>query len=47
MTEDMEVGFGKKKKAETMTRKRKRDKMEEPYVVIPFKKSSFFKYMSY
>ena len=50
MVKDMEVDFGKKKKkAEgTTTRKRKQDKMEEPFVSIPFKKKSiFFKYLSY
>jgi hypothetical protein len=49
MVKDMEVEFGKKKKETegTTTRKRKRDKMEEPYVVVPFKKSIFFKYLSY
>ena len=49
MVKDMEVEFGKKKKEieGTMTRKRKWDKMEEPSVAIPFKKSLFFKYLSY
>jgi hypothetical protein len=40
-----------KKKKETVgttTRKRKRDKMEEPSTAVPFKKKSiFFKYLSY
>jgi hypothetical protein len=45
----IEVEFGKKKKEKdgTMTRKRKWDKMEEPSVAVPFKQSSFFKYLSY
>jgi hypothetical protein len=49
MVKDIEVEFGKKKKEKegTMTRKRKRDKMEEPFVAVPFKKSIFFKYLSY
>ena len=43
MVKDMEVEFRKKKKEteETMTRKRKWDKMEEPSIAIPFKKSQF------
>ena len=50
MVKDMEVEFGKKKKEKegTMTRKIKRDKMDEPSVAVPFKKKSiFFKYLSY
>jgi hypothetical protein len=49
MVKDMEVKFGKKKEIEgTTIRKRKRDKMEEPSVAIPFKKKSiFFRYLSY
>ena len=50
MVKDMEVKFGKKKKETegTTIRKRKRDKMEEPSVAIPFKKKSiFFNYVSY
>ena len=51
MVKGINVEFGKKKKEEdwTMTRKRKRDKMEEPPVApVPFKKQScFFKYLSY
>ena len=50
MVKDMEVEFGKKKKETegTTTRKRKWDKMEEPSIAVPFKKSSiFFKYLSY
>ena len=50
MVKDMEVEFRKKKKEEdgTMTRKRKRDKMEEPSITVPFKKKSiFFKYLPY
>ena len=49
MVKDMEVKFRKKKKDTegTMTRKRKRDKMDKPFVAIPFKKSIFFKYLSY
>jgi hypothetical protein len=37
----------RRKKEETMTRKRERDKTVESSVIIPFKKSSFFKYLSY
>ena len=50
MVNDMEVEFRKKKKETEgiTTRKRKRDKMEEPSVAIPFKKKSiFFNYVSY
>ena len=49
MVKDMEVEFRKKKKETegTTTRKKKRNKMEEPSVAVPFKKSIFFKYMSY
>jgi len=50
MVKDMEVEFRKKKKDSkgTTTRKRKQDKMKEPFVTIPFKKKSvFFKYLSY
>ena len=49
MVKDMEVEFRKKKKETegTTTRKRKQDKMEESSVTVPFKKSIFFKYLSY
>ena len=49
MVKDMEVEFREKKKETegTTTRKRKWDKMEEPSVVVPFKKSIFFKYLLY
>ena len=51
MVKSIYVEFRKKKKEEdgTKTRKRKRDKMEEPPVApVPFKKlSCFFKYLSY
>ena len=46
MVKGIDVEFGKKKDG-TRTRKRKRDKMEEPPVApVPFKKQScFFKYL--
>jgi hypothetical protein len=49
MVKDMDqVEFGKNKKAPTQGTKRKRDKMEEPSVAVPFKKKSiFFRYLSY
>ncbi|XP_066385300.1 uncharacterized protein [Miscanthus floridulus] len=51
MVKGIDIEFGKKKKEEdwTMTRKRKRDRMEEPPItLVPFKKQScFFKYLSY
>ena len=50
MVKDIEVEFRKKKKDTegTTTRKRERDKMEEPSITVPFKKKSiFFKYLSY
>ena len=43
MVKDIEVKFRKNKKEGNMTRKRKLDKIEEPLVIVPFKKSSFFK----
>jgi len=43
MVKDIEVKFRKKEKEGNTTRKRKWDKMEEPPVIVPFKKSSFFK----
>ena len=51
MVKGIDIEFGKKKKVEdrTMTRKRNRDKMEEPPIApVPFEKQScFFKYLSY
>jgi hypothetical protein len=48
MVKDMDqVEFGKKKKALTQGTKRKWDKMEGPSVAVPFKKSIFFRYLSY
>jgi hypothetical protein len=50
MVKDMELEFRKKKKETkgTMIRKRKRDKMEEPSIAVPFKKKLiFFKYLWY
>ena len=43
MVKDIEVKFRKNKKEGNMTRKRKLDKIEEPPIIVPFKKSSFFK----
>ena len=51
MVQGIDIEFGKKKKEEdgTKTRKRKRDKMDEPPIApVRFKKQScFFKYLSY
>ena len=52
MVKDMDqVEFGKKKKppeeGTKQTRKRKRDQTKEVPAAVPFKKSIFFKYLSY
>jgi hypothetical protein len=42
MMKDIEVKFRKKKKEGNTIRKTKWDKIEEPPIIVPFKKSSFF-----